>query len=319
MKQAQLLVNTLNLGTLSFRSPLIVVSAGNDSGRGFGDQDARYNSPMCYAAIEMGIENIMVVEAVMDSPGTSAGNVSRYPNSSIGGHVSAPGVGVWGTTSESSLYRDGDGSSYAAAVVTGLAAYLSVLEPYLTFTDMKDAITSNALSAGGGAQPRVDAWASVIGLDRVRGGDDFLRMMCDIDDGTADGNQRVTYDGSNYVDEDADRDEGVGDGNVDMSDFRRWRDWFLLTQSFAAPELDGGPNHPKKDVNRNGTVEDAAEENIYPRGDFNGNGDIDNSTTAYVPGAIGGEVTDLEVFQAVFNDPDYSSVDLPELLDSSDY
>jgi hypothetical protein len=317
--QAQLLVNTLNLGYLSFRSPLFIVSAGNDSGRGFGDQDARYNSPMCYAAIEMGIQNIIVVEAVMNSPGAGNGNVTRYPGSSIGGHVSAPGFDVWGTTSELSLYRGGDGTSYAAAMVTGVAAYLYVIEPYLTFLDVKNVILSTALSAGGGAKPRVDAWASVIDLDRVRGGDSFLRMMCDIDDGTIDGNQRVTYDGKEYLEDDADMDEGIGDGNVDMSDFRRWRDWFLLTQSTIDIDLDGDQSHPKKDVNNNGTVEDPAQESIFPRGDFNGDGMIDETATHYVPGAVGGEVSDLEVLQTIFSDPDYTISELPDLLYSSDY
>jgi hypothetical protein len=319
IKQAQVLVNTLHLSTLSIRSPLIVVSAGNDSGRGFADQDARYNSPMCYAAIEMGIQNIVVVEGVMDSPGTADGEVTRYPSSSINGHVSAPGADVWGTTSDPSLYRSGDGTSYAAAVVSGVAAYLYAIEPYLTFMDVRDVITSTALSAGGGAMPRVDAWSSVVDLDRVRGGDEFLRMMCDIDDGTVDGNQRVATDSREYFEEDVDQDRGVGDGQVDMSDFRRWRDWFVLCQGSGEYELDGGPNHPKKDVNNNGTVEDPAGENVYPRGDFNGDGRLDNTTTSFVPGAIGGEATDLEVFQTVFSDPDYDSNDLPGLLNSSDF
>jgi hypothetical protein len=317
-KQAQLLVNSLHLGTLSFRSPLIVVSAGNGSGQGFGDHDARYNSPMCYAAIALGIENILVVEGVMDSPGTAAGDVTRYPSSSINGHISAPGSDVWGTTSEASVYRSRDGTSYAAAVVTGVAAYLNVIEPYLTFLDVKDVLLSTALSSGGGAVPRVDAWASVVDLDRVRGGTGFLSMMCDIDDGTPDGNLRVAFDSRPYFEEDVDQDQGTGDGNIDMSDFRRWRDWFLLCQA-SNHDLDGDQNHPKNDVNNNGTVEDMAGENVYPRGDFNGDGLLDENSASFVPGAINGEATDLEVFQAVFSDPDYDANDLPGLLYSSDY
>ncbi len=319
IKNARVLVNTLNLSTLSIRSPLIVVSAGNDSGRGFGLQQARFNSPMCYAAIEMGIENILVVEGVMDSPGTANGDVTRYPSSSTGGHLSAPGSDVWGTTSESSIYRARDGTSYAAAVVSGVAAYLYVIEPYLTFTEVKNVLTANALSAGGGAAPRIDAWASVVDLDRVRGGDGFLRMMCDIDDGTADGNQRMEHGDAEILDEDADHDGGVGDGNIDMSDFRRFRDWFLLCQDAVNYDLDGVAGHPKKDVNGNHVVEGPAGENIYPRGDFNGDGILNETAVSFVPGVIGGEATDLEVFQAVFDDPDYDAWNLPELLYSADY
>jgi hypothetical protein len=320
MKHEQLFVRMLHLSSLSYRSPLIVCSAGNDSGRGFGDQDARYNSPMCYAALGTGIENILVVEGVMDSPGTGAGDVTRYPSSSVGGHVSAPGADVWGTTSTASYYRGGDGTSYAAAMVTGLAACISNVEPYLSYWEIIDVIQTNALSSGGGAQPRIDAWASVIDIDRVRSGTMVLGMMCDIDDGTLDGNQRVVCaDGSAYFGEDADIDGGVGDGNIDMSDFRRWRDWYLLSQTAVEFDLDGSASHPKKDVNGNSVIEGPAGENIYPRGDFNGDGILSETALSYVPGAIGGDATDLEVLMEVFDDPDHAAGELPGLVESFDF
>jgi hypothetical protein len=274
---------------------------------------------MCYAALAMGVQNILVVEAVMDDPGTFAGEVTRWPGSSIGGQVSAPGFSVWGTTSETSRYRGRDGTSEATAMVSGIAAYLYTIEPDLTFQDVKDVLLSTALAAGGGAKARVDAWSSLIDLDRARGGNSILRTMCDIDDGTADGDQRVALDGKEYLDEDADMDQGVGDGDIDMSDFRRWRDWFLLTQTTVDVDIDGTRNHLKKDVNNNGVVEDPALENVYPRGDFNGDGIIDATAKSYVPGAVGAEVTDLEVLQSVFSDPDHDSSELPGLLYSADY
>jgi hypothetical protein len=153
----------------------------------------------------------------------------------------------------------------------------------------------------------------------VKSNDNVLRMMCDIDDGTPDGNQRVTYDGKEFLDNDADEDQGVGDGDIDMSDFRRWRDWFLLTQTAVDIDLDGDHDHFKKDVNKNGAVEDPAGESVFPRGDFNGDGKIDELSKGYVPGAIGREVTDLEVLQSVFSDPNYTDEELPGLLYSSDY
>ncbi|UCG52701.1 MAG: S8 family serine peptidase, partial [Candidatus Latescibacterota bacterium] len=298
----------------SYRTPVIVVSAGNDSNQGFRQQDARYNSPMCFAAIELGTENIIVVEAVHDL----GGGPTRWPGSSIGGHVSAPGGDIWSTVSGGALYGARDGTSMAAAHVSGLVAYLYASEPYLKFWEVRDLLLSNTVTVGGGAQPRVDAWASVVDLDRVRGGNDVLKMMCDIDDGTPDGNQRVEYQNwTDYYEEDADGDDGIGDGEVDMSDFRRWRDWFLQVTS-AAAELDGDPNHPKKDVNKNSEVESPADENVYPRGDFNGDGMLDEFSTAFVPGAIGEARTDLGVLQEVFDDPDYTSLELPDLLNSVD-
>jgi len=319
MKQAALMVDMLYLWYLSYRSQIIVCSAGNDSGRGFGDQDAMYNSPMCYAALGMGIETILVVEAVMDSPGTGDGDVTRYPGSSVGGHVSAPGFSVWGLTNEPSLYRGGDGTSYAAAMVSGLAAYLRQVEPYIAWDDIKEVILANALSAGGGAQPRIDAWASVIDIDRVRGGTTILERMCDIDDGTLDGNQRLFYaDGTDYEEEDADADGGVGDGSIDMSDFRRWRDWYLIVTAPTEIDLDGSASHSKKDVNGNGLAEGPVGESVYPRGDFNGDGTLDVSATSYVPGAIGGDATDLEVLMEVFDDPDRGAGELSGLVESYD-
>jgi len=319
IKQAALMVDMLYLRYLSYRSQLIVCSAGNDSGRGFGDQDAMYNSPMCYAALGMGIETILVVEAVMDSPGTGDGDVTRYPGSSVGGHVSAPGFSVWGLTSDPSLYRGADGTSYAAAIVSGLVAYLKQVEPYITWNDIKEVIVANALSAGGNAQPRIDAWASVVDIDRVRGGTTILERMCDIDDGTLDGNQRLLYaDGTQYNEEDVDSDGGTGDGSIDMSDFRRWRDWYLLAQAVVEFDLDGSASHPKKDVNGNSEVEGPAGESIFPRGDFNGDGILDETATSYVPGAIGGDATDLEVFMEVFSDPACDAWELPDLVESFD-
>ncbi len=318
-KQAQLLVNTLRLQSLYYGSVVIVCSAGNDSGQGFGEQDARYNSPMCYAALGMGIENIIVVEAVMDSPGTGDGDVTRYSGSSVGGHVSAPGQDVWGTTGTSPLYSAADGTSYAAAMVSGLAAYISNIEPYITYNDMIDVIRVNALSAGGNAQPRIDAWASIVDIDRVRGGTTVLEMMCDIDDGTLDGNQRVFYaDGTEYYEEDGDGDGGIGDGNIDMSDFRRWRDWYLIVTAPIEVDLDGSSSHPKMDVNGNGSAEGPVGESVYPRGDFNGDGTLSETAMSYVPGAIGDVVTDLEVLMEVFDDPEYEAMDLPGLVESFD-
>jgi hypothetical protein len=93
----------------------------------------------------------------------------------------------------------------------------------------------------------------------------ILHHSNQFDDGTLDGNQRVDPGtGADYTIEDADGDGGLGDGQIDMSDFRRWRDWLLLVDS--SPSLDGSASHPKKDVNGNGVTERAFDENIFVRG-----------------------------------------------------
>lgn len=316
-EQAQLFVNTFHLGTVRYSMPLFIVSGGNESGRGYGTQHVRYNSPMCYAALEMGIENILVVEAAQLSP---AGALEWWPFSSIGGHVSAPGDNVASTVSGAALYGSSIyGSSVAAAYVSGLAAYLYYMQPYLNWWEVRDLILSNAVHVGGNAAPFVDAWASAADIDRLRAHEPALRMMCDIDDGSFDGNQRVIYkDRVDLNDEDVDGDGGAGDGDIDMSDFRRWRDWYLASRATDPVELSGAANHPKKDVNGDGIVGTPAEERIYPRGDFNGDGMIDPGALSYVPGAIGAVASDIDVLRAIFDDPDYAEWELPNLIESGD-
>jgi hypothetical protein len=87
----------------------------------------------------------------------------------------------------------------------------------------------------------------------------------------------------------------IGDGRVDVRDFRRWRDWLL--QAEGVGQLDGAPDHPKKDLNGDSVANDPRRpENVYPRGDFNGDGIISRTATAKVPG-FAAPVTDLQVFQ----------------------
>lgn len=114
-------------------------------------------------------------------------------------------------------------------------------------------------------------------------------------------------------------DGGRGDGRIDMSDFRRWRDWLLQAENVAGLQLDGSPDHPKKDLNGDSLVQTPALENVYPRGDFNGDGMISRADAAPVRGVIGGQqVTDLAVLQQLFSDPGYASTALPGLIDSGD-
>jgi subtilisin family serine protease len=316
-KQALAFVNVLHLAQASFRTPLFVVSAGNDGNMPSETRQAKYNSPMCYAALELGIESIIVVEAAQFN---ASGLPELWPFSSTGGHVSAPGWDVTSTLPGDNYGSTVYGSSCAAAHVSGLAAYLLAVEPYLTFRDVRDLIISNAVVLARGGAPFVDAWGSLVDIDRLRVGDPTLEMMCDIDDGSFDGNQRILYynDNARYDREDIDEDEGIGDGDIDMSDFRRWRDWYLATRTSNPVELSGIDDHPKKDVNYDGDVGTPAEERIYPRGDFNGDGMLDESAMSFVPGAVNSNATDLDVLRALFDDPDYEEWELPDLVESGD-
>ncbi len=312
--------------------PLMVCAAGNDSDEGCGVEDAMYASPWNNAALDASnptpVEpNIIVVEAV-ELDNAASGGARRAPFSNTGGHISAPGVcirstasGTPGMPSDSDCdvdgnYKSDSGTSFAAPHVTGVVAYMLAVEPALTASEIKDLLTTQSVlvAPGGGAAAakRLDAWASVVDIDRVKASDRVLRMLLDIDDGTPDGNQRLDGSG-NKIDFDTN-----GDGDIDMSDFRRWRDWYLQLQNDPNLDLDGG-THPKKDPNGN-TVpgESPSREGTYPQGDFNGDGKVDASTQSYVPGAIDASVTDLAMLQGVFSDPTYDASELPGLLSSGD-
>ena len=300
--------------------PLIVASAGNDSrgAAGIGDQYAVYSSPICNAALAHGAPAIVIVEAVENAPGAGQGEAARCAFSNLGGHVSAPGRDIWSLSRSAPSYRTASGTSMAAPHVAGLAGFLLAIYPSLTHQDLKELIISNAKSIPTGAS-RIDAWASALDIDRIRGGNDVLTMLCDIDDGTEDGNLRIFLrDKTLFNGEDADGDGGRGDGVVDMSDFRRWRDWLHQALESEGLALDGGAGHVKRDLNGDRRIEGAALENVYPLGDFNGDGRLSAIAKSHVPGALGREATDLEVLQAVFSDPHYDAADLDDLLESAD-
>ena len=318
-----------------FSDTFLVVSSGNDSRSSKlpfgGDQDAKWNSPFAWAALEpsLAIENILVAEAIDRSE-------RRWRHANPGGHLSAPGVNIlsttWHPTWECGKTEDADGNprltscyqylsgtSMAAPHITGLIGYLYKLDPGLSHAQIRELLVRNSKPvdnsgpAADGA-PRIDAFASVMDIDRLRGTDGVRRLLLDIDDGTPDGNKRT---GEFSDEEDADDDGGVGDVLVDMSDFRRWRDWLLVTEGLVA-NLDGPRDSAKLDVNANGRF-DGRDENVFPRGDFNGDGRISRADRSTVPGRVGDvDMTDLEVLQSLFADPHYAADDLDRLLDSWD-
>ena len=313
------------------RLPLYVVAAGNDSDKisdgagGFVRMQARWSSPANYAGIEIGMSNIIVVESIANSA-ASAGGATRSGFSNIGGDISAPGSGVlstaWTSGNPTAAYMEMWGTSMAAPHVTGLISYLYAVDPTLTHSQIVGLLTANSVAVADGASRRIDAFATVMDIDRVKGGDAVLRMLLDIDDGTPDGNQRILIPPivpvSDYIGEDADGDGGIGDGNIDMSDFRRWRDWLLQVENPAGLTLDGSASHPKKDVNGDRAVGTPAQEHVFPRGDFNGDGQLSRTATRFVPGRVNATVTDLGVLQRLFSDPNYSASQLPGLINSGD-
>jgi hypothetical protein len=115
-----------------------------------------------------------------------------------------------------------------------------------------------------------------------------------------------------------DGDGGPGDGEIDMSDFRRWRDWYLQAEEVGGLSLDGDANHPKKDLNRDGSFDAGPQENVYPIGDFNGDGTINFVAKSFVPGLVNAEISDLDLLKQLFVDPDVEPDQLDALIESGD-
>lgn len=301
--------------------PVIVASGGNGSTPSHA-VSARWGSPLTNAALEHGAAPIIVVEAAVSGDQ----GLNRATFSGDGGHVSAPGVDIVSTDRKDG-YERASGTSQAAPHVTGLVSFLLALDPgfpapTMTTNPIRDLLQANPHDnpVGRGGRPLIDAFAAALDLDRVQGGDRILRMLLDIDDGSLDGNQRTKSDGSDFTD-DLEQTAAPRDGRIDMADFRRWRDWLLQTEGSADLKLDGSPGHLKRDLNGDGVVDVTTpeRENIYPRGDFNGDGLIHRSLDRAVSGLLGRQVvTDLQVFQHLFNDPDYEANELPALIDSGD-
>ena len=295
--------------------PVLVVSGGNDSDT-FPNQQVRYASPYTNAAVR-GAAPIIVVEAVENDFNT--GRQSRAAYSNIGGHVSAPGSAVVSTIGGSD-YDAFNGTSQATPFVAGLVSYLYALDPTLasptmTSNPVRDLLIRTATPITGAA-PMIDAFAAALDVDRQQNNDKVLRAVLDIDDGTIDGNSRL---GPNEGTNDADGNGGMGDGNIDMSDFRRWRDWYLQIENDATLRLDGPATHFKRDLNGDALVGTPAQEGVFPRGDFNGDGQIDLTNDAAMPGALAGQrLRDLDVLRSRFSDPNYHETVLPNLIHSVD-
>ncbi|MEZ5303863.1 MAG: S8 family serine peptidase [Verrucomicrobiales bacterium] len=303
--------------------PLLVVTAGNVAAVAAQD-----NSPAGYAALALSTPGILVVENLTTGMVLSA-------DSGRPGNISAPGTEIL-SCGFPSPYLSLSGTSMAAPHVAGAIAYLFSLKPSLTNSQVETLLAANRNANGNGKA--LDAWAAALDIDRVAGGIDILRMWCDFDDGTLDGNQRRVYsvdldademgedptapEVARLFDDDVDGDGGIGDGRTDMADFRRYRDWasIVLAEENQLPfpaGLDGSSFNPKHDPNQNGVPNDGSEQ-YYPRTDLNGDGFgswLDSPAT--IPGIVAGSRTDLQVLQTIFSDPYYESAELPGLAQDS--
>jgi len=196
-----------------------------------------------------------------------------------------------------------------AAYVWSLDSDLSYTQVRGLIGDATNRLTVGAGPTGGSpANEQVDAFAATLAIDAVRANKKIQRALADVDDGTSDGNTRIDPFTAAVNTSISTSDGRRGDGHLTMRDFRTWRDAYLQARAadFAAAglaiALDGAEQHFKKDLNFDGcvgtqaatpahpattdvpartdaqcsTVPGAAPgENVYPRYDFNGDGQID--------------------------------------------
>jgi hypothetical protein len=273
----------------------------------------------------VGPNPIITVESIGElvslSPRVGAPSLERSGFSNVGGDVSASGLTTSTVTSRGHINKDGVrdyycltpgqsggangycfgvGTSLAAPLVAGVAGLLAAWDPTLTAAQLRERlITWSIADTTDGAAPRVDAYASLMSLPSV------AKAMVDVNDPSQDGNRRVAYeaDGSGVADEVVATRPGFftePDGDIDLRDFRRFRDaWLVRCQISPEPgcppsdeiALDGALDHPKRDLNADGCVllavpaenQACPSELTFPRFDFNGDGTISRNDVSLMP------------------------------------
>ena len=165
---------------------LHVVAAGNVLVQ--GDTDARFASPFTAATLLTDLQdangnpvppliNTLVVENAINSSTSPYKPVCLNGTSKRGGNTSAIGTRVWSFSGPQTGVAQASGTSQAAPQVTGLAAYIWVLDPSLSTTDVKNILTSTARFITPDPQvdpscsqdtpaPVIDAYLGVLAVDR---------------------------------------------------------------------------------------------------------------------------------------------------------
>ena len=212
-------------------------------------------------------------------------------------------------------YKSEGGTSVAAPHVTGLVGYLLVLDSSLSVTQIRTLMTETEFTRQtvlypgdlpegvAGPAPMIDAFAAAMGIDILHSNKTLQQALVDVDDGTRDGNLRTRIFPDDPDPDDIHTPKGDhrrGDGRTTMRDFRAWRDAYLQIHASdfsGGVSLDGSARHFKKDLNLDGAIDgavtspshpdppgeipeptsltDVPDEYVYPRYDFNGDGQVD--------------------------------------------
>lgn len=351
--QGQIFANAVS--AINKKGPMLfVVAAGNDSaaptvfaagksycaldkaGKAFKEglgpnfpQD--YASPMVWAASHdlAAAGHLIVVEALAPPPafdftGATRANFSNAKTVAAFAHtVFAPGQDVGILLADAATPDSVDvasGTSFAAPMVTGAAAFLLGIEPNLDDATLIMLLTQPPFAraqAGGGSltDASLDLFGAAVGIDKVWAPHKppVRQWLADMDDGSADGFERTDIDtGAPTVTDNA------GDDKVDLRDFRRLRDNFLIYDSKLKSISVADGNSSKWDLNEDGVTAGFGDE-PYPRALLCENTEsLAVNETAY---AYAGEtLTSLQVLQAVYAPPavqPWPAEALPMLLTAS--
>lgn len=341
---------------------LLVVAAGNDS------RQLCITRPVttpCTQFERIAAANIDLF-AWIDQTWTSSGGrgspilmVEAYDYEEITDYSNLGRLSAPGTVLGPRLQPDGtfgyqlvNGTSFAAPLVSAAAGFIAALAPTMQGDAIAAHLRARARSdVQGTVTPRLDVFEAVLSLP------DMAQRLVDVNDATLDGNARVVRNEDGSILATAEERTGnvagprwsAPDGNVDLRDFRVFRDAFLFgcrqgaivsdaCPPAAAITLDGDPFHPKHDTNLDGCIQGDGlagcnrPENLFSRLDFNGDGRLDDrrvvvpltATGAVAPPGQGTLKSDLEVLASRWGlgpNPDtggYPASRLTELLSSAD-
>ena len=242
------------------------------------DISTRWNSPWCHASVALAVDGILCVEAVTRAPDYPRGNFSNGD-----GSLAAPGddLAVLSSTGDGTIKYPSDGTSWAAPMAAGAAAYLHVLsnrgafgnrpEQEMSLKALVDLLFAHSRPNTADRTIMLDVFSAAMSLDTVNGNMFVQRELVDVDDGSKlDGNARDDVDdddGDGNTSEtftDITTPDGLpGDGIIDMKDFRALRDALLITLAEAGTidlretNLTGPPLHYKRDLNLDGCLDQA--------------------------------------------------------------
>ena len=293
----------------AIRPVLFVASTGNDAGSTgstiFVGFPGMLSSPAANAGLRWNDPNTLVVGSHDVVPTTTA-PLTEFVGSNRGGHILAPGVNVAALDGRAGVTLT-TGTSIAAPMVTGAAAYLLALNPSLTNPELLDLLKVNRVAVKDPvtgttmpAQPVLNLRRSVEATRvKLPGSGQFVegrKLVADIDDGSDDGFSRDPSQRPPPRTWEAVR--------VDMRDFRAFRDMWWMTRPDSGVRIACPTAFAACDLNGDGDF--FAVDEPYARAALITR-DVDDAALA----ALGG-VWDVDELQP------YADSDLRGLLESAD-